>query len=114
MSGLQKEGEQRWRDRRPEADDGEFVPPLVLKDRSSAGPDLAHPLLLPLSRAQNSVARLEAAVAAASDAVAEGIRARIAYAEAAGWLAHVSTWIHPNELALRDSGLRGAYMPAAP
>jgi HTH DNA binding domain len=67
-----------------------------------------------LSRAQNSVARLEASVAAASDAVAEGIRARMAYAEAAGWLAHVSTWIHPNELALRDSGLRGAYMPAAP
>ncbi len=113
MSGLQEEDEERWRGRRQAADDSQVVPPLLLKDRSY-GPDLAHPLLLPLSRAQNSVARLEAAVAAASDSVAEGIRARIAYAEAAGWLAHVSTWIHPNELALRDSGLRGAYMPAAP
>lgn len=112
MSGLQNEGEERSRTRRPGTDGSEFVPPPLLKNRSD-GPDLAHPLLLSLSRAQNSVARLEAAIAAASDAVAEGIRARIAYAEAAGWLAHVSSWIHPNELALLDSGLRGAYMPAA-
>ncbi len=113
MSGLPEEEEESWWVRRPRTDDGsELMPPLLPKGRSSDRPDLAHPLLLPLSRAQNSVARLEAAVAAASDPVTEGIRARIAYTEAAGWLAHVSSWIHPNELALRDSGLRGAYMPA--
>ena len=51
--------------------------------------------------------------AAASPAVAEGLRARIAYREAAGWLAHAHTWIHPPDLALRDAGLTGSYAAAA-
>lgn len=113
MSGLPAEEEEPWRGRRTGIDDSiGLVPALPRKRTSSDRLDLAHPLLIPLSRAQNSVARLEAAVAGVSDAVAEGIRARMAYAEAAGWMAHVSTWIDPNELALRDSGLRGAYIPA--
>ena len=45
-------------------------------------------LLIPLARAQDAVARLEAAVAAAPDAVAAGLRARLALFEAAGFLAH--------------------------
>jgi hypothetical protein len=72
-----------------------------------------HPLLTPLADAQDEVARLEASVAAASPAVIEGLRARIAYREAAGWLAHVHTWIHPRDLALRDAGLTGSYTVAA-
>ena len=53
------------------------------------------------------------AAATASAAVAEGLRARIAYREAAGWLAHAHTWIHPRDLALRDAGLTGSYAVAA-
>ena len=41
-------------------------------------------LLLPLAEAQDAVARLEATAAAASSGVAEGLRTRIAYREAAG------------------------------
>jgi signal transduction histidine kinase len=72
-----------------------------------------HPLLSPLAEAQDAVARLEATAAAASPAIAQGLRARIAYREAAGWLAHAHTWIHPRDLALRDAGLTGSYTAAA-
>jgi signal transduction histidine kinase len=69
-------------------------------------------LLTPLADAVDAVARLEASAAAASPAVAEGLRARIAYREAAGWLAHAHTWLHPRDLALRDVGLTGSYAVA--
>jgi len=69
-------------------------------------------LLLPLARAQGGLARLEATAAAASDAVREGLRARLAFREAAGWLAHQGHWIHPIDLALRDAGLTGSYAAA--
>jgi hypothetical protein len=49
----------------------------------------------------------------ASPAVAEGLRARMAYREAAGWLAHAHIWIHPQDLALRDAGLTGSYSASA-
>jgi hypothetical protein len=35
------------------------------------------------------------------------------YREAAGWLAHAHTWIHPRDLGLRDAGLTGSYAAAA-
>lgn len=58
--------------------------------RSGAHNDLAAVspalLLLPLARAQDAVARLEAALEAASPDVRQGLRARRA-PEAAGWLA---------------------------
>jgi len=69
-------------------------------------------LLLPLARAQGGLARLEATAAAASAAVREGLRARLAFREAAGWLAHHGHWIHPIDLALRDTGLTGSYAAA--
>ncbi len=72
----------------------------------------ARTLLLPLARAQGGLARLEATAAAASDAVQEGLRARLAFREAAGWLAHQGHWIHPTDLALRDAGLTGSYAAA--
>jgi hypothetical protein len=81
--------------------------------RLPAGETDAHPLLLPLAEAQDTVARLEATAATASSAVIEGLRARVAYREAAGWLAHAHTWIHPRDLALRDAGLTGSYTAAA-
>jgi hypothetical protein len=72
----------------------------------------ARPLLLPLARAQDALARLEAAAAAASAAVREGLWARLSFREAAGWLAHQGHWIHPIDLALRDAGLTGSYAAA--
>jgi hypothetical protein len=92
-------------------DSSDFVPPL--RRRMPAGDTDTHPLLAPLADAQDAVARLEASVAAGSSAVIEGLRARVAYRETAGWLAHVHTWIHPRDLALRDAGLTGSYVVAA-
>jgi hypothetical protein len=77
--------------------------------RAPAEADYAHPLLLPLARAQNALARLEAKTEAASDAVAEGLRARMSYLEAAGWLSHAHFSVHPWDLALRDHGLTISY-----
>ena len=75
-------------------------------------PEDSRDLLLPLARAQDGLARLEATAAAASEAVREGLRARLAFREAAGWLAHQGHWIHPTDLALRDAGLTGSYAAA--
>src|ERR1700722_3660954 len=75
-------------------------------------PEDSRDLLLPLARAQDGLARLEATVAAASEPVREGLRARLAFREAAGWLAHQGHWIHPIDLALRDAGLTGSYAAA--
>lgn len=62
--------------------------------RKAAGePDYSHPLLAPLARTQDAVARLEARVQAASPAVAEGLRARMSYREVAGWLSYAHVWI---------------------
>src|SRR5205085_609189 len=38
-----------------------------------------------------------------------GIVARMAWREAAGWLAHAHAWADPRDLALRDLGLTGSY-----
>ena len=75
-------------------------------------PDEGRTLLLPLARAQDNLARLEATTAAASEPVQDGLRARLAFREAAGWLAHQGHWIHPTDLALRDAGLTGSYAAA--
>ncbi len=80
--------------------------------RMPAGETDAHPLLAPLAEAQDAMARLEATAATASSAIVDGLRARVAYREAAGWLAHAHTWIHPRDLALRDAGLTGSYTAA--
>jgi HTH DNA binding domain len=95
-------------------DPAELIPSTVPRPRRvPAGETDGHPLLLPLAEAQDAVARLEATAATASPAVIEGLRARVAYREAAGWLAHTHTWIHPRDLALRDAGLTGSYTAAA-
>lgn len=69
-------------------------------------------LLLALAQAQDALARLEASAAAASAPVREGLGVRLAFREAAGWLAHQGHWIHPVDLALRDAGLTGSYAAA--
>jgi hypothetical protein len=111
-----EEEEEPWwlREEEPEAEQ-ELEPPgrVLLRPKTPTGPGDDHPLLLPLAHAQDAVARLEALAEAASPAVAEGLRARMAYREAAGWLAHTHTWIHPQDLALRDARLTNSYGAAA-
>ena len=70
-------------------------------------------LLLRLARAQDAVARLEAAVMAAPDDLAAGLRARPALFEAAGFLAYCGPAVNPHDLALRDTNLTGSYTLAA-
>jgi HTH DNA binding domain len=110
--GLANEGEDWFR---PvwETED-ELDPPGPPRPRKQpVESDYRHPLLTPLARAQDAVARLEARAEMASDAVAEGLRARLSYREAAGWLRCAHVWIHPRDLALRDSALTGSYAAAA-
>jgi hypothetical protein len=92
----------------PEDEDFWFKPPWETEDEAlldppgpprarkpTAEPDYDHPLLTPLARTQDAVARLEAKAEMASEAVAEGLRARMSYLEAAGWLRCAHVWIHP-------------------
>ena len=79
--------------------------------KASAEPDYHHPLLTPLARAQDAVARLEAKAEMASDIIVEGLRARLSYLEAAGWLSYAHIWIHPRDLALRDNGCGDVLWP---
>src|SRR5271167_480990 len=95
----------------PEADSAKFLPSL--RRRAPVGDTENHPLLAPLADAADAMARIEASVAAASPAAVEGLRARVAYREAAGWLAQAHVWVHPRDLALRDAGLTGSYAVAA-
>ena len=71
------------------------------------------PLLIPLARAQDAVARLEASVERASPDLATGLRARVALHEASGYLGHWHTTVHPRDLALHDAGLTGSYAAAS-
>ena len=77
-----------------------------------AEPDYDHPLLTPLARAQDAVARLRSKTELASSVVAEGLRSRMSYLEAAGWLKHAYFWIHPWDLVLRDHGAVTSYRSA--
>ena len=96
-----------------ETEDEEAPPGAPPRRQPAAAPDYAHPLLAPLARAQHAVSRLDARTEAAAPVIAEGLRARLALREAAGWLAWARFSIHPRDLALRDAGLTGAYGPAA-
>jgi hypothetical protein len=62
-------------------------------------------LLTVLADAGDALARLDARVATAADAVRDGLLARLALTEAAGSLAHAHAWVHPLDLAMRDAGL---------
>ena len=70
-------------------------------------------LLIPLCDATDALARLDARAAASPDAVRDGLRARMATAEAAGWLAHAHAWVHPLDLSLRAAGLTASTALAA-
>lgn len=70
-------------------------------------------LLRALSDAEDALSRLDAATLAASDPVCEGFAARLAFREAAGWLARTRHWVYPLDPALRDLGLTDHYAAAA-
>src|SRR5690348_13084338 len=98
-----------------DTEEDELEPPGKIQRKPAREPkpsDYTHPLLSPLAHAQDAVARLEARLRAAPDAIAYGLRARIAYREAAAWLAYSHVWIHPWDLALRDAGAAGSFFPA--
>jgi hypothetical protein len=115
MAGDPENDEEKWL--RPvweTEDEADLEPPGPPRARKRAPePDYTHPLLTPLAKAHDAVARLEAKIEMASEAVAEGLLARMAYLEAAGWLRHAHVWIHPRDLALRDYGLTNSYTAAA-
>lgn len=59
------------------------------------------------------MSRLDALAGAAPDPVRVGLAARLAFAEAAGWLAEEGFLVHPRDLALRASHITGSYTAAA-
>jgi hypothetical protein len=76
-------------------DEAALDPPGRSRPRKPATePDYDYPLLTSVARAQDAVARLEARAETASAVVAEGLRARLSYLEAAGWLRCAHVWIH--------------------
>lgn len=111
------DGEEPWR---PVWEDEETpglpCPPWVTPGRM-AGRGTPDPgaLLAPLAAAEDALSRLDAGAEAASGAVREGLVARLAFAEAAGWLATAAdrAWIHPRDLALAEAGLLGDFAAAA-
>ena len=82
---------------------------------ASAAQGLNAPTLLaPLAEASAAFARLDARLEAADPAVADGLRARLALREAAGWLAHqYAAWVHSADLGLRAAGLTSSITIAA-
>src|SRR5436190_21366846 len=79
-----------WADT-PDETDGDLGRQRSVARRASADP-LAGPelplLLATLADAADALARLDARVAAADQTVRDGLLARLALTEAAGWLAH--------------------------
>jgi HTH DNA binding domain len=114
MAGDPEEQEESWFQPVWETEDETALDPpgRPRPRRQPAEPDYSHPLLTPLARAQDAMARLEARAEMASEAVAEGLRARLSYREAAGWLRCAHVWIHPRDLALRDNVVTGSYAAA--
>jgi HTH DNA binding domain len=104
---------------RPVWEDGDDDPPPLPRRPSArpaaqgsapngfVGADLPA-LLGPLTTAQDALARLDARAEAAPEPVRGGLIARLAFREAAGWLATLGCWVHPRDLALRAAHLIGA------
>ena len=89
-----------WEDT-PDETDADRRPP---SRRAADGADVDL-LLATLADAADALARLDARVAASDETLRVGLLARLALAEAAGWLAHAQSWVHPLDLALRAAGL---------
>jgi hypothetical protein len=105
-----------WEDSDDETDADRGVRPLLSPARSlgrtGETDDLIN-LMSPLCGAIDALARLDARAGAADGPIREGLLARMAYTEAAGFLAHAHAWAHPLDLALRDLGLTASTALAA-
>ena len=86
--------------------------PAGLQDQSVPA-DAWGALLVPLCAATDALARLDARTEAAATAIRDGLIARLAYLDAAGFLAHAHAWAHPLDLALRERGLTASAALAA-
>jgi hypothetical protein len=82
-------------------------PPWASRPAAAAAPP-AEALLRPLAEAEDVLSRLDALAGAAVPAVQAGLAARMALAEAAGWLSVEDIWVHPRDLALREARLTGS------
>ena len=89
-----------------------FTRPAGLQDQNAPA-DVWGAVLVPLCAATDALARLDARTEAAATAIREGLIARLAYLEAAGFLAHAHAWAHPLDLALRERGLTASAALAA-
>jgi DNA binding protein with HTH domain len=91
-----------WEDTPDETDADRRPQSLPRRTEDGADVDL---LLATLADAADALARLDARVAASDEMLRVGLLARLALTEAAGWLAHAQSWVHPLDLALRAAGL---------
>ncbi|HWX51571.1 MAG TPA: helix-turn-helix domain-containing protein [Roseomonas sp.] len=91
-----------------EEEDG---PAARFRQRAGPAPDPAR-LLLSLAAAEDALSRLDALTGAASEPVRAGLAARLAFAEAAGWLMEEGVLVHSRDLALRASHITGSYTAA--
>src|SRR5580698_9691594 len=97
----------------PDDEDFNLIERSLTTTKEPVAPTQNYILLGPLASAQESLTRLDALASVASPDVANGLRARMAFREASGWLAYSHVWIHHNDLALRSSHTTGSYSAAA-
>ena len=105
-----------WEETADETDADRGLRPGPSRARSlgrTGGAEDLPSLLGPLCSAADALARLDARAAAAAGPVRDGLIARMAYLEAAGFLAHTHAWAHPLDLALRERGLTASTALAA-
>ncbi len=91
-----------WADDDVELDAPPLRRPIRPLPRSTPTTTAADALLDPLAGAAAALAQFDAAAEAASPAVQQDLIGRLAYAEAAGWLASQSITVHSVSPALRD------------
>jgi hypothetical protein len=105
----------------PDEDDFDLIDRSLMARTKLASE--GHKLLAPVASAQAALSKLDAIASMCTKEVLEGLRARMAFKEAAGLLAYFHIWIHPLDLALRSShhtssyasaSLRGDLRPALP
>jgi hypothetical protein len=117
-SGSDQDDEERllrpaWEDTADETDADRGVRPSPGRTRLLGWTAETENLLGPLCAATDALARLDARAVATNEVLREGLLARMAYTEAAGFLAHAHAWAHPLDLALRDLGLTASTALAA-
>src|SRR5215204_5245192 len=92
-----------WRLREPDPEPplwaGELETPawtrgsVPASTRPASGLTLRPDFLRALCEAEDVLSRLDARALAVPEAVREGLAARLAFREAAGWLAHAEAWV---------------------